>query len=155
METKFIHCKNYYPINIEYVEKKYSAKYIGDFSIKQTSGNYTDYPLAIFYVKNPDTSKGHSHYFGIGFLDIIVLDGEVNYNKAYITRGDSAFENITGLQLANGNVLISSYGHDYVKERDSFIDGGRDYCRYSLSEGDQLVKVEMINGKFKIKKDVQ
>jgi hypothetical protein len=150
MKTKFVICKNYYPINIKYVEDKYSAKYIGDFCIKNGDA-WTQQPLAIFYCKEPDTTKGHTHYLAIGFKDRRVIGGKTEFSIPYITKGDSAFEDITGLQLANGKVLISCYGHDFISEGDSFIDGGRDYCRYSASEGDKLVNVIINKGKLKIK----
>lgn len=47
MKTKeIVVSKNYLPINIEYVENKYKAKYLGDFSLKVKDA-WTERPLAL------------------------------------------------------------------------------------------------------------
>lgn len=114
--------KSQQPIYIHQVEERYDAKYVGDFCIKTKMG-WTPTPAAIFYANHPDISKGHTNYFAV-FVD--------PFNNIAITCGDSAFsEPISGLITDDGTVIFSRYGHDFRSAPDgSFIDGGRDYCRY-------------------------
>ncbi len=111
------------PISIEQVEKKYGAKYIGDFCLRNSDGAWADEPCAIFYQPTPNVSLGHTHYFGLF---------ERN-DTLYITKGDSAFsEPITGIVGSDGEVLYSRFRHDFRTLRSdssTFIDGGRDYVR--------------------------
>jgi hypothetical protein len=87
MKTKeIVVSKNYLPINIEYVENKYKAKYLGDFSIK-SKDSWTERPLALFYQPRPKKSLGHTNYFAIGVNFTIELDGGIKYHTAYITKG--------------------------------------------------------------------
>lgn len=113
------------PINISIVELKYNAKYVGDFCLKTNGGGWSDFPIAIFYQPNPDLLARHTNYFGI-FVD--------EDHHCVITNGESAFsEPITGLITDDGTVIYSRYRHDYVtsKNGELFIDGGRDYTRFS------------------------
>lgn len=131
-------CKNYQPIDIKIIEKKYKSKYLGDFCVKRKNG-WSEQPYAIFYQPNPDVSLGHSHYFGMF----------VNNGKLYITKGDSAFEEgLTGVVANDGEIVISCYRHDYRTSTDDsvFIDGGRDYIRSSV--GCEFMKLNVVNGEF-------
>ncbi len=113
---------SYQPIKISVIEETHNARFIGDFCIKTNNGDWSYSPAAIFYQPNPDTSKGHTHYFGIF----------VENSKIYITDGSSAFdEPIVGIVADNGEVIFSRYRHDYVASQDKsvWIDGGRDYYR--------------------------
>lgn len=140
------HSRGYYPLNIEKCEEKYNAKYIGDFQTKRPNGSWNDKPCAIFYVENPDISKGHSNYFGL-FLDMVSSDSA----SIMITNGLSAIEEpFNAIQADNGEYIISSYTHDYrVSTDDSvFIDGGRDYIRYPLEK--MPVKLIINKDKFEL-----
>ena len=122
------------PINVEVIEEKYNAVYIGDFCLKTTDGGWSEFPIAIFYQPNPDIEAGHTNYFGI-FVN--------EHHQIIITNGESAFsEPINGLITDNGTVIYSRYRHDYVtsKNGELFIDGGRDYCRFGGSHS-RLVKL--------------
>ena len=123
--------KNYYPIDIKKAEEKYNAIYIGDFCLKDRSGNWREKPSAIFYAKDPDRNKGHTNYLGL-HLTYKIVEEEMIIDKMYITNGESAFEEpLVGLQTKNGDILISCYRHHYNEKDGEFIDGGRDYQRYS------------------------
>lgn len=105
------------------IEKHYNAKYIGYWCTKRPDGNWNESPVDVFYVENPDKSKGHSHYFGL-FLS--------QYNELMITNAESAFsEQITGVLANDGEVLVSRYRHDFISKDGAFADGGRDYLRRS------------------------
>jgi len=123
-------------------EEMYNAKHIGFWCKKTTAGWWTDYPVDVFYQKNPDTSKGHTHYLGL-FID---------QGQLYVTAADTAFESpITGLMLPSGEVIVSRYRHHCITTDDGYmIDGGRDYLRYTAPKGSQskLVSVTVRDGEF-------
>lgn len=122
--------------NVKTVETGYNAKYLGPWTIKDRSGNWTNYPVDVFYVESPDTSKGHSNYFGL------FKKGD----SLMICDASSAFsEPIVGLLAENNEVLISRYRHDYVKKGEVFVDGGREYLRRSAGK---MVEVNVYCGEF-------
>lgn len=109
-------------IVVSAAESRYGATYMGDFCVKNIYGDWTTQPVAIFYQPNPDTTKGHSHYFGLAVRQDTVL----------IMRGDTAFdEPIAGIVSDAGEVIFSRYRHDYCTSQDGTvsIDGGRDYVK--------------------------
>lgn len=115
--------RSYQYIDIDRIEKAFHATFVGDFCLKTTDGNWSEEPAAIFYAHDPDTSKGHTHYFGILRRDDSIL----------ITKGDSAFsEPIIGIIADDKEVIFSRYRHDYEVSLDQsvWIDGGRDYVRH-------------------------
>ena len=120
------HCnKTEQSINIPAIEEKFGGTFIGDFCVKTKSGMWSEFPVAIFYQPNPDTSLGHTNYFGIVRLD----SDHIN-----IMKGDSAFEDpITGIIADDGEIIFSRYRHNFVTSSDKsvWVDGGRDYCRSS------------------------
>ena len=68
----------------------------------------------------------------------------------YITDGTKAFlEPFIAVKDEN-NVYISCYRHHFNSNEDNsvFIDGGRDYTRYTLDN--ELVEVIVEKGEFKI-----
>ncbi len=123
--------------NIRIIEKKYQARYVGHWCTKNPRGGWNESPVDVFYVENPDRSKGHTNYFGMFRRDKEVL----------ITDASSAFsEKITGILCEDGKVIVSRYRHDYVTNGDNMIDGGRDYLRCSLSG--KMIEVQMVGGEF-------
>jgi len=124
--------------NIEAVEEKYSATYMGMWCLRTISEQWAEVPSYIFYTPNPDTSLGHTNYFGLF----------TRAGTTYITKGDSAFTDLIGVVSDEGEVVISRYRHDYHISNDAsvFIDGGRDYTRAAK----QSVDVEVRDGEFYI-----
>jgi hypothetical protein len=102
----------------------------------------------VFYQPNPDTSAGHTHYFGM-FIKTDPYSGEGS-GSVYITEASSAFSDpIAGILTDDGEVIVSRYRHDYVEKDGRMIDGGRDYVRASMHptvnitvDGDQFVITE-------------
>ena len=130
--------------HIRVVESRYSASYVGYWTIRNKKGEWTEEPVDCFYCANPDISKGHSNYFGM-----FTMGGET-----FIVNAESAFDSpIYGIQLKSGECLVSRYRHDYVEKGGCFIDGGRDYCRVGGTE--KLVKIWCRNGRFDIEEDVE
>lgn len=109
----------YYLIDTNKVEELYDATYMGDWSIRNKYDSWTSRPVAVFYVKNPDTTKNHSHYFGL-FIDYVD-------QSLKICNAESAFsEPMVGIE-EDGIVYVSRYRHDFVTTPSgSTIDGGRD-----------------------------
>jgi hypothetical protein len=118
---------------ISIAEDKYGAKYMGYWCTKRPSGGWNEAPVDVFYQPNPDTSKGHTHYFGL-----FIQEGTL-----WITNAASAFEEpIAGIICEDGEVIVSRFRHDYVTKGDRMIDGGRDYTRASLHPGAQVTVVD-------------
>ena len=110
------------------IEEHYNAKYMGYWCTKNLKDGWNDQPVDVFYVANPDTSKGHSNYFGM-FTD---------ERGVMITDAKSAFSQpMTGIICSDGEVIVSRYRHDCVVKEDAMIDGGRDYTR--MGQGNNRV----------------
>ena len=123
---------------IHNIEKLKNAQYMGYWAIKNSTGSWSASPVDVFYVENPDTSKGHSHYFGMFYREA----------ELYITNASSAFiEPITGILCEDGEVIVSRYRHDFVTKGDIMIDGGRDYVKSSIHR--PFINVTVDGGEFK------
>ena len=119
------------------IEKKYSAKYVGEFCLKTKDGGWANEAASIFYQKIPPVA-GYSHYFAL-----IKQNGQI-----FITSGASAVEGtILGIKAKNGEIIYSQFRNDYRTSKDNsvFIDGGRDYTKSSLNE---LIPMNIVDGKF-------
>ena len=133
---------------IQKIEENYGAKYMGYWCTKRPSGGWNESPVDVFYVPNPDTSKGHTNYFGM-FIKTDPFTGE-STGTVYITEASTAFSDpISGIPTSDGEVIVSRYRHDYVEKDGRMIDGGRDYTRSSMHptvritvDGDQFVIAE-------------
>lgn len=138
----------FHPIRIDVIEQKYGgAIYMGPWTTKRPNGGWNDLPVEVFYQPNPDTEKGHSHYFGIF----------VRENQVFITNAESAFsEPIAGVLASSGEVVVSRYAHDFVQREGFFIDGGRDYCRLggtaALNREFKMVSVTVDGPNFLMKR---
>lgn len=136
---------------IRKIEEKYGAKYMGYWCTKSPRGYWNESPVDVFYQPNPDTSKGHTHYFGM-FIKNDPFTGEGS-GSVYITEASTAFsEPISGIPTDDGEVIVSRYRHDYVTKDGRMIDGGRDYVRASMHptvmvtvDGDRFVITEREN----------
>jgi len=133
---------------IKIIEEKYNAKYMGYWCTKRNGGeSWNEVPVDVFYVENPDTSKGHTNYFGM------FRKGE----NVLITDASSCFnDTITGVLCPDGEVAVSRYRHDCRAAGSGAIDGGRDYmkligeaCRYPkvhvTVEGGEFTFKELTN----------
>jgi len=110
--------------DIDKVEKKYNAKWVGQFQMRTKDGSWTsDNCGDVYYQENPP--NGYSNY-----LALIIQQGSL-----YITSGESAVQGVINAVEANdGEIIYSRYRHDYRVSGDKsvFIDGGRDYVRSTL-----------------------
>jgi hypothetical protein len=106
---------------IDEISRHYGAQYMGHWCTSSKDGYWHETPVDVFYQPNPDTSKGHSHYFGM-----FTRNGDV-----LITNAESAFECyiVGALDTVTDEVLVSRYRHDYQRSNQAFIDGGRDYLK--------------------------
>lgn len=130
----------YYKENgIATIEKEYNAKYMGFWCTRRPSGGWNEQPVDVFYVANPDRSKGHTNYFGLFVRD----------NASYIVDASSAFDApITGILTNDGEVIVSRYRHDYVEKNGYIIDGGRDYLKCGGNSLTTFVNVSVVDGEF-------
>ena len=126
--------------SIATIEKEYNAKYMGYWCTNNTKNRqWNDTPVDVFYVANPDRSKGHTNYFGM----------YVRYNSSYIIDASSAFSvPITGILTNDGEVIVSRYRHDYIVKDGYIIDGGRDYLKCSGNSLTTFVNVSVEDGEF-------
>ena len=121
-------------INTDAVEKLKSAKYIGDFCIKNSLSGWANQPFQIYYQEVPPV-EGYSNYFAV-FL---------NMGQPMITSAKS----IEGLEFDaiehNGKIYYSAYRHDYRGDPSSSvaIDGGRDYTRI-IGEPKKTLRLKII-----------
>jgi len=114
---------------IRKIEEKYGAMYMGYWCTKSPNGNWNESPVDVFYQPNPDTSLGHTNYFGM-FIKTDPCTGK-STGSVYITEASSAFSDpIAGIPTDDG-----------------MIDGGRDYTRSSMHS---TVKITVDGDKFVI-----
>jgi hypothetical protein len=110
------------------ISQHYGATYLGYFQKKFSDGRggYQETPVDVWYQPKPDTSKGHSHYFGMYIVGSL--------GHAMITDAGSCFEEPLEGMLCDDNdeVIISRFRHHYVGKKGAMIDGGRAYTRSSL-----------------------
>jgi hypothetical protein len=121
------------------MEELHNGTFMGAWAIKRDNGVWTESPVDIFYVKEPDTEAGHSNYFGIFFRG----------DDAYICNGATAFSEPMAGMVDGDEVKVSRYRHDCVWNSDqtASIDGGRDYTKCTggidfrtvIVEGDQFI----------------
>lgn len=135
---------------IKLVEKKYKAKFVGVFSLKQEHSGWRDFPSYIFYVKNPKRMD-YSNYVAVS-QEILSL--EPLLTKTIVSDGSSFnCENIYALKADDGEIIYSAYSHDYEVSTDGsvWIDGGRLYTRYT--PGKDLIELEIVGSEIKIKEN--
>lgn len=124
-------------VGISKIEKMYRAIYMGPWCIRDIKGNWSNFPVEVFYQKNPDKSKGHVNYIGI-------------YESSSgwcICNAESAFsESMMGVLCPDGEVLVSRYRHNCLEKDGVMIDGGRDYIRTNANG--EKVNVTVHNGEF-------
>lgn len=136
-------------IGIKLIEKKYKAKFVGVFSLKQSDG-WRNFPSYIFYVEKPEKL----HYSNYIAVSEEILSLEPFETKTVVSDGSSFnCEPIFALMADNGEVIYSAYRHDYEVSSDGscYIDGGRDYTRYSPEK--DLIELEIVDGEIKIKEN--
>ena len=107
---------------IDVVEKKYNAKWVGQFCLKTKDGAWQGDTCADVYFQEVPPEQGYSQYFGL------LNQG----GKLYITSAESAVEGIINCVVAmDGEIIYSRFRHDMRCSADGsvFIDGGREYIR--------------------------
>jgi hypothetical protein len=134
--------KNYLKLDIPAAENHLNAKYINDISIKRKDGEWANNAVALFYSENPDKSKGHKHYV---YLFHNLADDNLYVGGADELDDETRF--ISAILCDKCDELIySAYRHDYTECScgKTFIDGGRDYSRYSPGK---LLKFDLFENK--------
>ena len=117
---------------ISHLEQSYKARFICETCIKDATNGWYNTPVALFYtkIKHPQGSN----WFAVfqQFDDLIS-----------ITNGISAVEPENKLVgITDGKeVVYSTHRHHLSKLSNSYIDGGRDYSKISISEGLKTVGI--------------
>ena len=124
---------------IKIIENKYNAKYVCDTCLKGSMG-WVNFPVAVFYTeeKHPQGSNWFAMYYD-----------PINKNNFNITDAISATESFEALQVGQ-DVIYSAYRHDFYHYGSTFVDGGRDYLRYSPNENCKPVKLQIIKDKLQV-----
>ncbi len=123
--------------DIDKVENKYNAKWVGQFPLKTRNGYFSESPADVYYQETPPV-EGYSNYFGLIFQQ----------GSLYITSAaDVPKYEISAVSAADGEIIYSRYRHDfrYSTDKSVWIDGGLDYTRCSLVATFGLV---VIDGEF-------
>lgn len=123
--------------NIATVEEKYKASWVGQMPIRLKNGDWSESPADVYWQETPPV-EGYSKYFAI-----IHRDGVL-----YITSGASAVEGVFYAVVADdGEVIYSRCRHDYRESTDGSvtIDGGRDYCRTSITK---VIQLKIVDGEW-------
>ena len=124
MATEYVdYGDNEIPIDFKKVEERKNAKYVGNFAIKDSRGNWSESPVQIYWQEKPPI-EGYSNYFGI-----FIRGGDV-----YITSGGSLEGVIFQGIRCDEKILYSRYRWDNRGALNSrgehcAIDGGRDYTK--------------------------
>lgn len=134
------------PEQIQLVEEKYNATYIGPFARAQNNG-WTEIPVDTFYQPNPQ--PGHKKYFG--------LFRHHRNGAVMITNQSKAMKHeYSGVRANDGEVLFSRWIHDFRTSQDGSVsvDGGQYYTRILWNgEPPQQVIVRMVDGQWIVNED--
>lgn len=124
------------PIDVEQVERKYNATFVGDFCVKGRNGDYVTTTAAVFWQETPP-DPSYSNYFAL-----IIQLGDL-----YITSGASAVEKpIDAVVAKDGEIVYSRHRHDYRTSGDGSVtvDGGRDYVRLIGDSSINAKRVQLV-----------
>lgn len=128
--------------NLNAIEEKYQAKYVGEFTLKTKSGQWANWPVSVFYqeVIPEEYRDVGSHHFGVYYNP----DGQ-----AYISNAKAAVENdwVGVLNKDTKEVLYSAYRHDYQTWGDMMADGGADYTKRSMHP---IVKLKIVEDRIEV-----
>ena len=142
--------KGYLPLNIKSIEKKFNGKYIGDFELPNANSSILMPKVtSVFYNENPDISKGHSNYFGVG-VHYNIINNIPQVESVYIQDAKIIEKAVYHGLVTKQGILVSCHRHHYItsKNKKHFIDGGLDYIH--CSKGAKIVKVIIKNGKLEL-----
>lgn len=138
---------------IEVAEKKYNAKYMGYWSIKDKNNQWTTNPVEVFYQPNPDVAKGHSSYFGL-YVKYDYSDVDNFKPTVFICDAKSAFEEPIMAFIENDIIYASRYRNDFTTTPEGkILDGAREYTRINFETKSKLVKVTVDKDSFIIFKE--
>jgi hypothetical protein len=119
--------------DVDKVELKYGATFIGDFPTKLKNGGWGDCG-AVFYQHNPQPH--HSPYFGLYIGEKTVI-----YDASYLLTTP-----FTGVKVGDGYVW-SRHVQDFREVPGGFIDGGFDYFRCGGNPSPKAVSLKIEGAK--------
>lgn len=113
------------PDGVSKIEELYAAKFVFESCVKGKHG-WVNMPVAIFYQSEDDrVPDGGPTYFA--------MYPGAEPGSLIISNGISATEPFEAVIANDGEVVWSRHRHDYRYSNDGsvWVDGGRDYLRYS------------------------
>jgi hypothetical protein len=132
-------CSFLKPEMIEKIEKQYNAKYVLESCIKGSSGEWCNFPAAIFY-----TEEEHSH--GSNYFAMYI---HPHRGGLMISNGFTASVPTYTGALVEDEVIYSRYRWDYRQKNDVVVDGGRDYFN-TTAHPDDWVQFKIVKDKLEI-----
>ena len=131
------------------IEEMKTAVYVCDTCLKGRGG-WVNNPVAVFWNKDPaNIPDGGSAWFGM-FYRAEYPDPDAPI-KLFITNAISATQDsIDAVVATDGEVVWSRFRHDmrYSQDGSVWIDGGRDYMRWSGSG--ETVRLRIVDGELTI-----
>jgi hypothetical protein len=111
---------------LEYCKRTYGGKFLVKSQILGKYNRYTKEEFYFFYTEIPHPDG--SNYYAFGFINGVPM----------ITNGISIEDTTISAFLSfDGIIRYSASRHDYVSDsHGNFIDGGRDYTRCSVGNGE-------------------
>ena len=123
--------------NIAGIEEHYNAKYVIDTCLKTVTGEWANFPAAIFY-----TEKAHPQ--GSNYMAMYLSEND----GWMVTNGFNAVQEVFhGILFEDGELVHSRFRHDYIVHREAMVDGGRDYYRINKSpKGSRHINFKIVDG---------
>lgn len=118
------------------------AKFIGSWAVRTKDNNWSDFPVDIVYIPNPDISGFPGILTGY-WREYSGMFMKGNVESSF--KGDNTYINC----LVEDNVVyVSKFRHDFVKTpEEKYIDGGRDYTRTNCALFNSL-SFDLVTGQF-------
>lgn len=132
-------------VDIIKIEESMNAKYVCDTPLPAKGGGWVNSPGALFYTEqaHPEGSN-YFLFFQKPFDD-----------QWYISDGLRCAEQpFPGLQIKEGEVMISTYRHDFFRHGNTFVDGGRDYLRSGGGGSGTPVTLQIVEDRVEIAEGV-
>jgi hypothetical protein len=136
------------PNQILSIEGTLGGRYVCETCLKGPHG-WINQPFALFWQDVPHPQG--SNYFAMYYK---WMGGAFDNLALMITDGISAAQDsFSGVSHNDGEIYFSRYRHDYREIPGGFVDGGRDYMRYSPTPGTKIHTLKIIDGHIGVKVD--
>lgn len=125
---------------IHSIQDAYQATWVCETCVKTVDGEWSNFPVAIFYQSNP--TGNYNHHFGMYYR-----------NSFVICSVPSALEPFEAVSLDGEHFYYSRFRHDFYSfPGGGFVDGGRDYTRFGgldISKF-QIARCQIVKDEIKV-----